>query len=531
MRKSLIGICVSIPLALVAVACGDDDDSDSGNMTGGRAGDGGKPAAGAAGMTGGVAGSGGNSARGGMAGSSAAGNGGSSDTGSGGSSDAGSANGGTSSGGAEQGGDEGLGGVGAVGQGGAAQGGSAEGDAGGAGEGGVGGSGPEAIGANVVYTMSNAATGNEVLGFLRAENGSLTPMTAPFATGGNGTGSGLGEQGAVAYDVENQRVYVVNAGDHSFTVFRVEADGSLSNPKKVTPAGFGEDAASLLGPKSVTFRDDVVYVLFQGAATVASKVAGWKVKDSAAGFVAEAIAGSALALSNETQSVDPAQISFSPDGKWLIVTEKQSGANGTVAGNGSIDTFAVNEMGVATKKGFYATGAAPAGGFQKVPYGFGFVGNFLVISEAGSTGTGSYSYENGVVLPVTTAQFLSTAPAPCWVATSGPYAYVANAQGPNLSGFKIGTNGGLSGISPIDNALVASTGRVLAGESGPTIQGPTDEAVSQDGKHLYVLNARVPSIGIFEIAANGTLTRVGVSDFAPATLAQLPVGSVGLAAR
>ena len=120
---------------------------------------------------------------------------------------------------------------------------------------------------------------------------------------------------------------------------------------------------------------------------------------------------------------------------------------------------------------------------------------------------------------------------PLLLAAVGPYAYVANAQGPNLTGFQVAASGALTSITPIDKAIVASTGRIVMGDNGPTTQGPTDEAVSSDGKYLYVLNARVPSIGIFQVAAGGTLSRVGAADFTPPQLTQLPLGSVGLAAR
>ena len=203
-------------------------------MSDGGAENGGEPMAGTAGKAGGSAGKGG------------------------GSSQAGSANAGMSSGGTGQAGEMNQGGLGPMGDGGTS-------------EGGAGGQGPAMVGVNAVYTMSNAAAGNKVLGFLRADDGTLTPMAAPFDTTGLGTGAGLGEQGAVAYDAAAQRLYVVNAGHHSFTVFRVQADGSLGNAKKVTTAGFGDDGASLLGPKSITFRGDTVYVLFQGNANVASK--------------------------------------------------------------------------------------------------------------------------------------------------------------------------------------------------------------------------------------------------------------------
>ncbi len=42
-----------------------------------------------------------------------------------------------------------------------------------------------------VYTMSNATTGNRILVFERATNGSLKP-SGSVATGGSGTGAGLG---------------------------------------------------------------------------------------------------------------------------------------------------------------------------------------------------------------------------------------------------------------------------------------------------------------------------------------------------
>jgi hypothetical protein len=234
--------------------------------------------------------------------------------------------------------------------------------------------------------------------------------------------------------------------------------------------------------------------------------------------------------------VDPAQISFSPDGKWLVVTEKQTGNNGTVKGAGSIDTFGVGAGGVATKKGFYPTAKSVDSDMpQMTPFGFEFYGEYVIISEAGSTGVGSYSYKDGVIAPVSEAsQFLPTDPAPCWVAFSGNRAYVTNTRGPNISGFTVGAKGGLTNIGPIKNAIVATTGKSFPDPENPGMtifQGPTDEFVSQDGRFLYVLNAAVPSIGVFEVQANGTLARVGDDDYTTADAKTLPKGSVGIVAR
>src|SRR5258706_1762269 len=165
MRKSVIGGCVGVSLACLFAACGGDDSQAGGT-------------AGAAGSNAGSAGTGGSSTNSG----GSAGDGG----------DAGSSAGSGGSGGAA--------------------------GSGGAGTGGAPTDGGATI-ATAVYTMSNAAAGNEILGFLRAADGTLTPMAAPFPSGGKGSGMGLGEQGAVAYDLARNRIYAVNAGDSSFSVW------------------------------------------------------------------------------------------------------------------------------------------------------------------------------------------------------------------------------------------------------------------------------------------------------------------------
>ena len=485
MRKSLIGIFLSVPLAVSSlVACGSDGD-DSGASAG----------------------------KGGSSGETA--------------------NGGAPSAGANTGGKEDAGGDKGDTNGGASNdAGGATGDAGDTGDAGSAGAPPVVVPTTqtAVYTMSNDATANQVNGFLRAADGTLTPMAAAFPTGGKGSGAALGEQGALAYDLVNNRIYTVNAGDGSFSVFPVKLDGTLGSALNVTTAGFPATAANMIGPKSITFHGNTVYVLYEGSATVASMIAGWTL--SANGTTATAIAGSALALGAAAKSVDPAQIEFSPDGKWLVVSEKAGTGTGAVAGAGAIDTFAVDATGLAAVKGSYATakvGATTAN--QMTPFGFEFLGNYLIMSEAGSTGVGSYTYAGGVIAPVATAQFASTDPAPCWVAVKGNYAYVTNTKGPNISGFTVNATGGLGNIGPINNAIVASTGEAIPDPGGTIFHGPTDEFVSIDGKYLYVLNSAVPSIGVFGIEANGTLSRVGAKDYTPTALTALPKGSAGIVAR
>src|SRR5438874_12240054 len=67
-----------------------------------------------------------------------------------------------------------------------------------------------------VYTSTNSPSGNEVVAFDRSGNGALQPVGS-FATGGTGTGGGLGNQGAVTLSHSGRELYVVNAGSDQIT--------------------------------------------------------------------------------------------------------------------------------------------------------------------------------------------------------------------------------------------------------------------------------------------------------------------------
>ena len=72
-----------------------------------------------------------------------------------------------------------------------------------------------------VYTMNNAATGNQVLVFQRGAQGSLT-LAQTVDTHGNGNGAGLGSQGAVTLSQDGEWLFVVNAGSGTLSTLHVE---------------------------------------------------------------------------------------------------------------------------------------------------------------------------------------------------------------------------------------------------------------------------------------------------------------------
>ena len=148
-----------------------------------------------------------------------------------------------------------------------------------------------------VYVLSNQASGNAVLAFARAADGTLSgPATYP--TGGLGTGAGLGSQGALVLTDNARWLLAVDAGSDGVSAFRVDASG-LTLTDHVASGG---DM-----PISVTAHGRHVYVLNAGGA---SNISGFRLSTS--GDLTP-IAGSTRPLSGA--GTGPAQIEFSPDGR------------------------------------------------------------------------------------------------------------------------------------------------------------------------------------------------------------------------
>src|SRR5262245_43452380 len=106
-----------------------------------------------------------------------------------------------------------------------------------------------------VYTMSNATAGNEILTFDRGPHGTLT-FAGKIATGGAGTGGGLGNQGGLTLTDDGRWLIAVNAGSNDVSVFAVGA-------KALTFADL--EASGGVRPISVTAHDDLVFVLNGGS--------------------------------------------------------------------------------------------------------------------------------------------------------------------------------------------------------------------------------------------------------------------------
>jgi 6-phosphogluconolactonase len=336
-----------------------------------------------------------------------------------------------------------------------------------------------------VYTLSNDATANEIVVYSRAADGALTPFGA-YPTGGRGTSAGLGDQGALLFDSARNAFFAVNAGDSTISMLTLRTDGSLALVSKIGSGGFV--------PISLTLKGDVLYVVNAGDTTHAAQISGFKV--AAGGFVAIPASTRPLSASNPA----PAQIEFTPDGTFLVVTEK---------GTNTIDTFPVT-AGVAGP-----VNAQPASGMT--PFGFAFGPNQkLIVTEAFGGGAGlgatsSYSIAANGTLTSVSKSSASTQTAPCWVIVNGTRAYVTNTGSNTVTTYTIAADGKLTMTNA--NGIAATTG-----------DGPADDAFTAKADFLYTRNGRDQTVSIFAIAADGTLTKK--PDFAG-----IPRFAAGLVAR
>jgi 6-phosphogluconolactonase (cycloisomerase 2 family) len=333
------------------------------------------------------------------------------------------------------------------------------------------GPGPIAGPQRAVFVQTDNTTGNQVVVYERASNGTLT-QTGIFNTGGLGgvlSGSEvdhLASQGSLAYDPANSLLYAVNAGSNTISVFAVFGNQLVLRQVLSSGGAF---------PVSIAVSRGLVYV-------VNAEEGG-----SVQGFVS--LFGHLIPIPGSTRPLGlnaaatpqftntPGQVAFSPDGSKLIVTTKANGSD--------IDVFQV--------RGFGQLSPTPVVNSEPgtVPFGVSFdQGGDLVVSEAAGFVASFSLNANGTVTQldsVATAQA-----ATCWVASDGSFFFASNAGSASLSGFQSSAGGALTALG-----------------NTPTDAGTVDAAASGDGRFLYVQAGAAGIVDEFAVSAQGTLTKIG----------------------
>lgn len=339
-----------------------------------------------------------------------------------------------------------------------------------------------------VYVNDNSAPANTIAGFARHADGSLTALAgSPFATGGAGTGTGIGSQGSLQTTHNGHYLLAVDAGSNQVSVLRVRHDGALELVAGGVVSSQGTE------PVSIAIHRHLVYVANAGAG--GSNYTGFALTGH----------GRLVALPGSTVSLPdgatPGDVLFNGTGTRLV---------GTRVGSSEIDSFVVSHDGRLT--------AAPGSPFAAQgpgPFGSEFrptdPSELYVSNAHGGAGAGTVSaFRDGVdgtLNPIGASPFADHQTAPCWVEIShdGRYLFTVNTASSSISSYAIEGDGSLTLLNstPLKN---------------PNGLGPVDARLSPSGDTLWVVDGGGKSISALAVNG-GNLTEL------PSSPSALPANS------
>jgi 6-phosphogluconolactonase len=333
-----------------------------------------------------------------------------------------------------------------------------------------------------VFVMTNTVDRNEVISFQRAADGSLRERRR-FATGGRGTGGltdPLESQGSLTLSQDHLWLFAVNGGSGEVSVLSVE--GSRLRLADKQASGGSE-------PNAVAQHGNLVYVLNVGGS---SNVVGFRFGN---GHLTRIASSTRFLTTNNSEA---ASLAFSPDGQFLVVTERATNNLDVfrVQADGTLSPIVVNQD---AAPGTFAVTFAPNGA--------------ALVSETGPAGgnnastISSYAVASDGTLGPISLGVPTLGNANCWnvVTPDGRFVYVSNAGSSTISGFAVGKTGALT---PVGATVVGTN---------PAGSTNLDIAVSADGKFLYTLNSGTGTIGIFALQPDGSLTNLGEVGSFPST--------------
>lgn len=338
----------------------------------------------------------------------------------------------------------------------------------------------------MVYAMTNAAFGNEVVAFRRGPKGVLMRLGS-FVTGGDGTGTRevspatpddgvdpLASQGSLILSPDGKFLFAVNAGSNTISSFLVQRSGKLILVDQVLSGGEQPNALAVFG--------SLLYATHVGSESngYSSNITGFYISED--GYLIM-IPDSTRTLS--TPTAQPAGIVFDPCGHMLIVSELTTNRLSVffVHMNGTVTGPIVNES---IGPGPFGSTFLPSGAF--------------LVSQAGDNALSSYRLSgDGNLFPISSV--LNGQLATCWVqATPNKrFAYTSNAGSGTLTLYRIAADGTLTVVRSF-----------LSVPGSTPLAAPIDIGVSRDGNNLYVLNGNKGTVSVFYILPDGVLTLLQV---------------------
>ncbi len=355
-----------------------------------------------------------------------------------------------------------------------------------------------------MYVMTNNRQANEIVIFERDGQGRLQ-QSGRVATGGRGSGGGidpLSSQDSLLLGQESRWLYAVNAGSTQISRFSLEGD-ALELAALVSSRG--------ATPISLTQHGNLLYVL---NASSRPNIQGFRLRNDGGvvklnrskRFLASDVAPSGVAEG-------PVQVSFAPDGNWLVLTDRVTD---------EIHVFSVDEDGRPSSN---ATRWPSVGGG---PFGFDFDtrGHLLVSELFGSSPPGSgrsgavssYGILEDGTLEVVSPSVDNFQAATCWLVSDGRRnAFTTNTASGTLSRYKVRRNGRVRrrGADGVEFRFPVNPGAL-----------PIDLAVTPNGRFLYTLNTGRGTVGMFRVRRSGRLVFLGEAGSLP-----IRSGLQGIAAR
>ena len=349
-----------------------------------------------------------------------------------------------------------------------------------------------------VYVMNNEAGDNIIVKLNRDKDGLLT-RAGEYATGGLGSGPAplpvrfggpgpgplpLDSQDSLISARNGKYLIAVNAGSNDISVMAVKKDG-LELVSKGRSGG--------IYPVSIAYHDGLVYVINLGGAPTLDDspgiptMTGFRLDEDGK---LDPIPGSTRVIGPFGSG--PADAVFSPDGRFLVVAVRVTSI---------LAVYPMNEDDLPEEPVL-----SPSSNSD--PFGMEFTRNgVLVVTEGvdqgprnpkpnGST-TSSYRVRDDGTLETISAAVPTNQTAACWVRFSRNQkeAYVVNSGSGTISTFTISPRGELTLLLK------------AAGNAG-TFGAPIDEAITPDGKFLYVDSPLLHSLRGFRVEKDGSLTPI-----------------------
>ncbi|HVY63427.1 MAG TPA: beta-propeller fold lactonase family protein [Gammaproteobacteria bacterium] len=351
----------------------------------------------------------------------------------------------------------------------------------------------------VVYAMTNASSGNQILAFARDRSGRLQPLPfATVATGGRGASDNaaidpLGSQHSLVYDAASDSLFAVNAGDNTVSALDTGPFGLKLRVRARVPSGG-------FIPVSLAVSGERLYVLNAGGTGSVTTFA------IDAHGVPTKVASLDLGLAPQAttppfaQVPAPGQVGVDALARRLIVTS---------AAGQDLLVAALDDDGV--PHGPLTATPTPGAGtfsFDVTPYGT------ILVAEAATSSVSAFDPAAvDAPLTLTTGAVGTGQAATCWIVVhrSG-FAYVANTGSGTLSRYRYTRTGHIA----LDAAIAANV-------SG----APTDLTLAGRGDFLYALDAARGAIAGFSVdPRSGSLRPVETQGGLPAA-----AGIQGIAAR